>query len=500
MMNKPKRLHPAAVILNVGKMIKEMIIPLVIFLFFNGNNGLSPGWKFAAAGGIFVLILVFSILSWVRFTYRVEDGELRIESGIFVQKKRYIPIDRIQTIHTSEGLVQQLFGLVKLQVETAGGGKQAEGELKAIRKKNAEELRSVLNRDKQQEEVLVEGREEQTHPVFRISNKELLIAASTSSGIGVILPAAFALYSQVDQLIPWDSLFKEFSFLAKAGFAVYAAGILIGFFIVWLISMLGTIFKYTSFKAERREDKLYISGGLLEKNQMTIPLSRIQAIKVTEGVLREPFGYASVQLVTAGSGKKGEPVSATLFPIVKKEKVSELLKEFAPSYTLPDTLKHAAKRAKTRYVLLPLIPVLLIAALAVLLFRPWGLLALLLLPAALLFGLKCHRDAGYSIAGQQLSIQSRSLGKTTALLQKRHMQIFRSDQSFFQKRKNLASIHTSVISGMLGARFSLFGTELRDAMEIESWYSRKPGRTIGALKKEEQEPFQPKSQIHGPQY
>ena len=85
-------------------------------------------------------------LSWLRFTYRIEEGELRIESGFFVKKKRYIPFERIQSLDFSEGILQRLFGLVKVKVETAGssGSGEAEAVLTAITKAEAKAIQDIL--------------------------------------------------------------------------------------------------------------------------------------------------------------------------------------------------------------------------------------------------------------------------------------------------------------------------------------------------------------------
>ena len=91
------------------------------------------------ASAFIILSLIIGIISWLRYTYRVEDGELRIESGVFVRKKRYIPFERIQSLDFSEGILQRPFGLVKVRVETAGssGSQDAEAVLTAITKAEA---------------------------------------------------------------------------------------------------------------------------------------------------------------------------------------------------------------------------------------------------------------------------------------------------------------------------------------------------------------------------
>ncbi|WP_317907011.1 PH domain-containing protein, partial [Bacillus subtilis] len=124
MMSEPRRMHPAAVILNFIKglveTVKNFIIPFGVVLFLNQSHTVKM-LAIAAAVLFFIALVVTSIIKWSKFTYRIEEDELRIEEGLINKKKRYIPIERIQTINTSAGLIQQIFKLVKLQVETASG-------------------------------------------------------------------------------------------------------------------------------------------------------------------------------------------------------------------------------------------------------------------------------------------------------------------------------------------------------------------------------------------
>src|SRR4051794_19731273 len=111
-MSEPKRLHPVAAVVNVLKSLKELILPLIFIFLFGGNGSGFSLWKVSIAGVFILFPLIMGVLSWLRFTYRVEEGELRIESGLFVKKKRYIPFERIQSLDLSEGILQRPFGLV----------------------------------------------------------------------------------------------------------------------------------------------------------------------------------------------------------------------------------------------------------------------------------------------------------------------------------------------------------------------------------------------------
>ncbi|WP_368731600.1 PH domain-containing protein, partial [Pseudomonas sp. 2822-17] len=61
-------------------------------------------------------------MRWVTFKYQVVDNELQVRQGLIFRKRRYIRQERIQSIDLNAKLIQRLFNLVEVKVETAGGG------------------------------------------------------------------------------------------------------------------------------------------------------------------------------------------------------------------------------------------------------------------------------------------------------------------------------------------------------------------------------------------
>ena len=83
-MFEPKRLHPIVIVLNIGKRIKDFVFTFIA-LFFIWNKGEGGKLVLIAASAIAIIaIILTSILSWLRYTYRLEENELRIEYGVFV--------------------------------------------------------------------------------------------------------------------------------------------------------------------------------------------------------------------------------------------------------------------------------------------------------------------------------------------------------------------------------------------------------------------------------
>ncbi|MGG4490321.1 PH domain-containing protein [Metabacillus idriensis] len=470
MMSEPKRLHPASAILTFFKQLKDGIFPVIVLFFVNDYKI----YFFIGLAVILTAMIIYSIISWMKYTYRIEDNELRIEFGLFVKKKRYIPIERIQSINESAGIIQQIFGLVKLQLETAGGGAEAEAVLTAVAKEEARRIHSVLAERKKEmdhNEIIETVKEEERYSTYKIGAKELMVAASTSSGIGVVLSAAFAFFSQFDELIPFDDIIDRFSFLSNASITVYAILVFIAFFIAWILSIIGVCLKFANFTVVKKEKDLVISRGLFEKHQLTIPLERIQAMKISENLIRQPLGYATVHIVSAGGSAKDENVSAVLFPLIKKTKIKQILTEFTPDFSLADRLNPLPKKAKRGYVLVYTIPFLVIASILSYFFQPWGYFALLTVPAGFLIGLLSFKDAGWAIHAEQLTLSSRNLVKSTFVVKRKRIQVIETRQSFFQRRLGLASIQSSTTSGMGGTHFMVKGVDIEDAGEVFEWYS-----------------------------
>ena len=178
-MSEAKRLHPIAAVISFLKGLKESILPLIVLLFVGrGDSGFGL-WQFAIFF-IFILVSLLSgILRWLRYTYRVEEGELRIESGLFVKKKRYIPFERIQSLDFSEGVLQRPFGLVKVKVETASSSSsEAEVVLTAIKKSEALAIQELLTSNKHSEKLEgLEPKQPVDEVIYKMTPTQLLFSS-----------------------------------------------------------------------------------------------------------------------------------------------------------------------------------------------------------------------------------------------------------------------------------------------------------------------------------
>lgn len=488
MFEQPKRLHPIAALANTLKQLRELIVPFVVFVIF-GSRG--NGWDLyylIGSIGVLVLVLVFGVLSWLRFTYRIEEGELRIEYGVFIRKKRYIPFERIQSLDVSEGILQRPFGLVKVKVETAGSGamgmQSSEAVLSAITAEEASQIHEVLVSIKKRAgriEPRMEEASKQDTLVYKISLGELLLLASTSGGVGVVISAFIAFILQFEEFIPYEKVFKGFENLVANGLVFIGLVILSAFLLAWIVSFIGTMLKYAGFTVVKMDNDLVITRGLLEKRQLTIPLNRIQAIGISENPLRQPFGLASAYVESAGGSAANEESSKVLIlPIVKKQKMAVLLEPYLKDYKFNPHFKTAPARAFRRYLLKGWMITLPIVVGASLFFRPWGYLSLVLLAASALWSWLEYKDAGWSLDSGLLTLRYRSLVKSTVIMKKTKVQSLSIKQSHLQRNSQLATIEAVVKSGHSGSGGKVIDLEKTDVESIYHWYSHEhDGGTSG---------------------
>lgn len=451
-----------------------MIFPILAVTIFGGRGTDWGLFSFFTPIAFIFLALIFGFLNWLRFTYRIQENELRIESGVFIRKKRYIPFDRIQSLDQTEGILHRTFGLVKLNVETAGGsgGQEAEAVLAAITKDEAKQIQLILSAVKNADVMNDPKHIPEHNVIYKITLKDLIVLALTSGGTGVILSAAFAILLQFDELIPYKLIYRQFESLIANGIVFVMTIIMIGLFVVWLMALVGTLFKYGNFTVVKTKDDVIITRGLLEKRQITVPLKRIQSVRITQNLVRQPIGYASVYVENAGgSSENGELAKVILLPVVKKGEVQGILRNCLPDYNLDVKIHPAPKRAMIRYLVKGWLFILPIVIILGIFLKPWGWLSFFTILPITYVQYLTYRDAGWGIEKDQLTLQYRRLTKNIVFMKKGKIQSVNIQESFFQREKQLLTIQARVKSGHGGGGGQVVDLDQNDALHVYYWFS-----------------------------
>ncbi len=473
-----ERQHPVAAVTKVLEIIKSNFISLLVLLFVTSGESMINLFGIIS---VILVLLVGGILSWLRFTYSIVDGELRIEQGVFVRKNIYLSKERIQVIDIKSGVLQRIFGLVEVEVKTAGSSSK-EAKISAITREKAEQLKSILRVDKSERAEVTE--QEESYESYELSAKDLVITSCTSGSFGIALSIVGTVFSQLDQVLSEEQMLYYLETIVPASVSanMVVYGILFVVITSWLLSFLGTLIKYFGFTLTVQRNELIIRQGLFEQRQLTIPFNRIQAIQVKEGIMRQPFGYASIILESAGYGEQ-EGNSTTLYPLIKKKYLKDFLQKVIPEYANGSLQAKPPAKALRRYLFR-----MVLGSLAVIIpawyFIPHGEYSLILLLPALLLGFAQYRAAAIGSDNETLTIRSRVLSKTTAMIQKKRIQRVSLNQNPFQKRLGLLSYMVTVASGSHGRSFTIRELDGSVAANYFNWVSPVSDNSDGHLEKE----------------
>lgn len=480
-------MHPAVIIFKVIHLFsyREVIVPIIVsFISFSKDYFL---YVISGIALLLVIFTVFSIISWLRFTYVVTDDELQMEWGIFVRKKRYISKGRIQSIDLTVNVLHRIFKLAKVQIETAGSGTEAEASLTAVKLTEAERLHKELkgySKTVALSQQDVDDYDETRVPFYQISNKRLFIAGTTSGSIGFLLAVIAFFFSEVEQFIPKYVYNDTVNWMVSLSVFLLIIVISITLFILWLLGIAGTMVKFWNFRIERHENELFITRGLFEKKQTTIPLKRIQAIGIEESIFRQPFGYATIFAEVAGNVEDSGG-AFVLYPMLKKKEAEELLLSLLPAYTLPKgKMQTLPKRALKYYLLRACVPMVLIS-IAILIFLPtFSWTTLILLAIGIWFGYLRYRDAGFLLEKERIILTYRKWYKQTLIVFHKRIQTMEKQQHIIHRKQHLANIEVSILGNYsLGSHYKIKELEERDADQIASWYSYRKRSSLNIVAK-----------------
>ncbi|MCU5176950.1 PH domain-containing protein [Bacillus toyonensis] len=464
-----KRQHPITILLGIRI---SGLFPFILLVIFRSDE--NEPWYLFYFVLLFLLFVmaIFSAVKWYFKVYWIENNILHIKHGVFVKKESYLNKERVQNVSTSSNIIYQILGLTKLNIEVAGGGSEPEVMLAGIKEDEAKELIALLHKERSvvAEEVPAE---EGSKTVYQLKAKEILFASITSGRFGLVFSMLVILYTEFNQFLPEWLINKVEAYVMDNGVyeLIVMAAILMA--ISWVISTAGYALKYANFKIERNGNEIRIVQGLFDKKEFVLKLHRIQAITVKEGILRQPFGYCSVEVeVIQSIESAGNEVM--LHPFMKKKDVQQLLTYLQLPYEMEEEIVHLPKAALRRYIIMGWITtaVLAVPIVSASIYFKQYIALFTLIPLCIGFTILAYArytNGGYMMRENQLTMVYRGLAKYTGIMRRRHIQAVGYNESYFQKKDELCTAAVSVA----GHRYKVKHMRKEDTLRIYNWYKEK---------------------------
>lgn len=473
---EPRGLHPATLLFSSLQVARGFILPALL-------GGVSAGDDIGQILTITLLVaavpaLLVAVGKYITFRYRIDGPDLVLDSGVLFRRHRVLPLRRVQNIDLKESALQRLFGVSELRVETASGGSETEAVLSVLGRQAAAALQAELR----QRRAGLAAREEAgaveapVRVVARLGPADLAIAGATSNEAGIIAAGLAGLLQSLDELSvdiqPPDfdpaALTPETPWL---GFLVGGVAILLAvFFAGWVFSVIGALVRYWGFVLERSDDELRKAYGLLARTRGTVPLDRVQAVRVEESILRRPLGLAALKVETAGGapGTTQRRGAEAYLPLARGHDVGRLVRNVFENLHYDEAAfepahPRALRRARVRYSA----PVVMAAvALALLVDVRW-LWLLALLPLCLLWAAAYYRGLGHARVPGFVLARLGVWNRVTWIVPEWKIQTLHVVATPFQRRHGLATlvVDTAAGGGLSEARVVDLGRDTALALQ-----------------------------------
>jgi len=455
-----KRLSPLSILLRIIEILPQLIIPLYFAL--TGN------WveiSFLLIGSIFgIFIFTSMILRYYYFTYQFKNDEMIIRSGVISKKQRNIPFKRIQNTNVSQNILHRILNLYKLEIETAGDS-TGEGILNGISKKHYIEIEELIqkyksaykeqakisesdNKDYENEYDNEKNSNKNSNILFYLDFNGLL-----KFGImrfrPLLLPIVGYIYSLFQQYNPnlsenignWLELNFGYLFNSINSFQLILTIIMLIFgalLFSWLLDIILTINQFYKFTLFNDEDKLITKRGLLSKRSASIPLKKLQLMRIYTNFIRRKFGYYGLALETAGFGGKVSKGPEVAVPFSRLENIVGLAKNiinFQYPFEFESVSPKTIRRAIFRYLIVS-IPILITLSL----FYNYMFLIFLLLPVLYWPALIKFRYRMFRIEDDKVIIKQGFIFEKISIIPIEKIQNVIIKETFFQRKLGLSSL------------------------------------------------------------
>ena len=272
------RLHPLSPLVRSGR----AAVGVLAIVAISASGQFGPDGSHLYDWAVAVLVVLAAVVNWLVTRWKLDGATLRIETGLLRRDSRQLPVARIQAVDVVRPFLARALGLAELRVRLAGSS-HADGRLAYLPEQAALDLRARLL-------AAHHGLDPATpEPGERIlasvPNGRLVgsVAASPASLLAALLVA------EVVAILVSPKVFAAVGSTLVVSLITLAP-------LVW--RRIATEYGFTIAQSP---DGIRIRRGLLGTVAETIPLRRVQAVRMVEPVLWRPLGWCRLEIDVAGS-------------------------------------------------------------------------------------------------------------------------------------------------------------------------------------------------------
>ncbi|GAA4810774.1 hypothetical protein GCM10011365_13970 [Marinicella pacifica] len=414
------RVSPVFLFIEVAK---KSIFPLVVTFL-----GTSGGLQDRIFIGVAVFFSLFSIIQYWFFHYWLEEDRLVVKSGILFKSLRQVPYERIQNITTERNILHRLLNVTTLQLESASGQKP-EALIRVITTEQARYVHRFIadkssHVDRPEENSSSEQGDQATQQtarqqaLFHMPPKQVfrrgLISLKALLPIGILFSFLFqndALREQVTVFLTQFIGGLHIEMWTWQTWVLYGGlWFVAGVFILLAISVAIAFLQFHEFTLHKKGQRLHIKTGLLTNRQATVPIKRIQLIRIIQSPLHKIFGQVSIKMETAGGVSEDNAMSMHwLAPLIPELEAHDFLKQIQPQMNWSEIEWQAIEpEARKRVFKKGLLLVLVLMVPLAYFYAWWAMMMLMMVPYAWWYAGQYVRKAAFThnrqVVGSRLGV------------------------------------------------------------------------------------------------
>lgn len=468
--SKSKLSATATVVEFIRSLYKSIKIIIVFAASLIGSEHID-NILYIGLSVLIALLIAHSILYYLNFFYYITNNEFVIEKGYFNKTKISVPFDKIQSVTIKQNVIQQVLNIVELEIDSPGSNKK-EISLKAMKRKDAEQLKSILMEKKDtlvdndhieiKEEVKIDSNDNNPELLFKLSPVDIIKYALSENilrGGLLVVSIAYGFYNTYAEYIRsyLDNILNT-TYEKIANIGLFFGIILFIAFILFSIT-INIIIAFISnydFTLYKNEKKFQLEKGIFTRTSQIIPKHKIQTYKWTTNPIKRLLGIYNINITQTNASKESKKNGSILIPACKDKIEYFLRNEIFPNnekerYIVAKTYKRFFIRHIIFFMLLPLIGLFFINInrYIILAYILWEILT------AISIYLK-ERKLLARISENYLIKQSGILATSNTIVDINKIQGVKIVQTIFQKRRNAANIIVYTASEKIVIRYINF--------------------------------------------
>jgi putative membrane protein len=345
---KTERPHPLTPLIRGWLVFLAFIVYFLRDLVPDGSNdGLDVddlGWILPIVGAVVVIAAVAGFFTWYFTRFVIDDEELRIETGWVFKKSKKIPFERLQSVDIIQPLAARIFGLAELRLEAGAGDSTTK--LRYLTRRQSSRLRDYLLARAHGEQARISDLESQApanfltdlgatdHPLVTVPPQRLVFGLLLSSEwiISMLFLIAAVVTTAIFQVV-------QIAFSALIPLVIGA--------VTMVSRRVISMFNFTLAESPRG---LRITRGLTNLTSQSVPINRLQGVKVSQPLLWKPTGWYRVDVdvvgyASSGDGENNESQATNvLLPVATRAEVDLALSRALPGFDLDGIELHPVPR------------------------------------------------------------------------------------------------------------------------------------------------------------